>query len=765
MSFVTAIPPAPLTATPGLEERAALRPQLMIAGDLHNLGDLALLLVNLDNARREGRPALVRRWGPIPKAITRQVEASGGQIVDGRAPGAMLRLGLVANMLIGGGQIVRQNTSLRALIYLVLTVLAVRLGGGRIETKGLGVSETSGLRRMLWRFVLQRCETLNLRDRESLERAAALAPGVRTRLTADMVLTGNLKARVARDAQRDPSIVVAVCEDTSEHRSVPGHALQDLLAAAKQRWPVATIRAAVHDLRPGADRAFLMRVLGNDHDVVIDDAGGDLGQLLAIYRDAEIVITNRLHSGLFAVEFARPLLVLDDGNDKLRLLYDELDAARVDLRAAPQADSLGLLEEAALGAGRREGTLPKLREAARRNLFGDSECAIFNVKYSPNLGDGIIAECLESTLHAACPELAPRSIDLAGRTHYNPATGSNRRRLLRGLGHLPGPLRAALIPILLTFFVRMILRPKWRRQLAASDVAVIGGGALLADADQNFPVKLSQVLRLCAEMKRPVAIAHVGVTPGWSQGGRARFLDALRRVRLLKVTVRDRSSLTHYRTEFGQIVPAPDLAFDPGLLCRDTYGPVVRDSERTRIGLCLTDPLVLELHGEGEIDITRYQPWLCAVIERLTARSGEVLLFTNGSPEDEEFAAEVFRKVRRFGRVELAPRAKRPADLVRLVAGMDCVVAHRLHACIAAYSYAVPAVGLTWDRKLDHFFDLVGRGDYLVHWRGTSPGSCVAAIERALADPIDPADHAAMLAQCRAGIADLAACLIAARPG
>ena len=765
MNFATAIPPAPLTASPGIETDAALRPQLMIAGDLHNLGDLALLLVNLDNARREGRPALVRRWGPIPKGIARQVEAGGGRIVDGRAPGAMLRLGLGADMLIGGGQLVRQNTSLRALGYLTLTVLAVRLGGGRIETRGLGVSETRGLRRALWRFILARCHTLNLRDRESLARAAALAPRVRARLTADMALTGDLQARAARVGRPDPSIVVAVCEDASEGRSVPGETLQSLLSAAKQRWPGVPVRAAVHDLRPGADRDFLMRALGNDGDVLIDDAGGDLGQLLAIYRDAEIVITNRLHSGLFAAEFGRPLVVLDDGNDKLRLLYDQLSAARIDLQAAAQADALDVLDEAVAGAKRREAALPGLREAARRNLFGDSECAIFNVKFSPNLGDGLIAECLESALHAARPELAPKSIDLAGRTRYDPATGRNRRRLLRGLGHLPTPVRAALMPPLLTVYARTLLRPKWRRQLAASDVAVIGGGALLADADQNFPVKLSQVLKLCAEMERPVAIAHVGVTPGWSAGGRARFLDALRRVRLLKVTVRDRSSLTRFNTEFGDIAPAPQLGLDPGLLCRDTYGPVVRDAERTRIGLCLTDPLVLELHGEGRIDIDRYRAWLGAVIERLAARPGELVLFTNGSPEDEEFAAELLRKFRGLGDIQLAARPKRPADLARLVGGLECVVAHRLHACIAAYSYSVPAVGLTWDRKLDHFFDLVGRSNHLVDWRGTSPGSCVAAIERALADPIDPAAHAATLAQCRADIADLADCLVAARPG
>jgi polysaccharide pyruvyl transferase WcaK-like protein len=735
----------------------------MIAGDLHNLGDLALLLVNLDHARREGRPALVRQWGSVPKAIARQAEAGGGKIVDGRAPGAMLRLGLGSDMLIGGGQIVRQNTSLRALTYLAMLTLAVRLGGGRIETRGLGISETSGLRRILWRFVLARCESLNLRDRQSFGRAAILAPRVQARLTADMVLAGDLPARAVRRSVAGPSIVVAICEDASESRSVPAGALQALLAAAKARWPGIPVRAAIHDLRPGADRDFLMRALGDDHDVLIDDGGGDLGELLATYRDAVIVITNRLHSGLFATVFDRPVAVLDDGNDKLRVLYEQLGAARIDLRVPTEADAAAALDNALGGAERRGDAVQRLRQAARNNLFGDRECAIFNVKFSPNLGDGLIAECLESALHAARPELAPKSIDLAGRTRYDPATGRNRRRLLGALDVLPTRVRATLMPILLTVYARTRLRPKWRRQLMTSDSAVIGGGALLADADQNFPVKLSHVLRLCAELNRPVAIAHVGVTPGWSEGGRTRFLDALRQVRLLKISVRDRQSLTHFRTEFGNIGPTPQLALDPGLLCRDTYGPVVRGEGPTRIGLCLTEPLVLDLHGEGGVDMTRYRPWLAAVIERLAQRPGELLLFTNGSPEDEQFASELFRSVDSCAAVRLVPRHTRPAELARFIAGLDIVVAHRLHACIAAYSYRVPAVGLSWDKKLDRFFDLVGRGEHVVDWRGTSPGSCVAAIDRALADPIEPAAHAATLAQCREGIVDLADCLMQAR--
>jgi hypothetical protein len=50
-----------------------------------------------------------------------------------------------------------------------------------------------------------------------------------------------------------------------------------------------------------------------------------------------------------------------------------------------------------------------------------------------------------------------------------------------------------------------------------------------------------------------------------------------------------------------------------------------------------------------------------------------------------------------------------PADLAVFVAGCDLIIAHRMHACIAAHSFAVPTIGLTWDEKLTSFFALAGR--------------------------------------------------------
>ena len=66
--------------------------------------------------------------------------------------------------------------------------------------------------------------------------------------------------------------------------------------------------------------------------------------------------------------------------------------------------------------------------------------AILNVKYSPNLGDGLLAECLERELVRHQPAMEIVAIDLAGRTAYG-AHGRHRALALRTLERLPAPLR------------------------------------------------------------------------------------------------------------------------------------------------------------------------------------------------------------------------------------------------------------------------------------------------------------------------------------
>jgi polysaccharide pyruvyl transferase WcaK-like protein len=384
--------------------------------------------------------------------------------------------------------------------------------------------------------------------------------------------------------------------------------------------------------------------------------------------------------------------------------------------------------------------------------------AILNVKYSPNLGDGLLAECLECELrrHHPCIELIP--IDLAGRTKYD-RHGRHRAAAMRTLEWLPQPLRRAAALTVLSMLSRAKLRPAFRMALTSCNAAVIGGGNLFADDDLNFPVKIASGLAEARKRALPVAVHAVGVADNWSSTGQRLFTRALGEARIAAIAVRDERSQEIWNRRLGErgIRPA-DIARDPGLLAARCYTLPENRASRRRVALCITNPLAVRYHGGAAGGDEALGAWYGATIAALATDGWEVALFTNGSPEDRAYLDRQqgsWSKLAAPGIVRAVPAFARPADLVAELSQATVVIAHRMHACIAAYSCKVPPIGLRWDPKLDSFFALSDRSDFMVDTASVDAAVMVALVNLAAAEGIEPVRHERLLDEASASIAEL----------
>ena len=104
------------------------------------------------------------------------------------------------------------------------------------------------------------------------------------------------------------------------------------------------------------------------------------------------------------------------------------------------------------------------------------------------------------------------------------------------------------------------------------------------------------------------------------------------------------------------------------------------------------------------------------------------------------------------GAITDAPPPGTPAELAAIISQLSGVVAHRLHACILAYAFRRPIVGLGWDRKLESFFQSVGLDPCFLPAGNLTPQKAGSLLDMALAGGIDPARHAAAVAETRAAI-------------
>ncbi|WP_323815153.1 polysaccharide pyruvyl transferase family protein [Cellvibrio sp. NN19] len=343
--------------------------------------------------------------------------------------------------------------------------------------------------------------------------------------------------------------------------------------------------------------------------------------------------------------------------------------------------------------------------------------AVFNVKFSNNVGDGIVAETTEYLLSSLASESTISTFDLGGRNEYGDtgikAPSTLKKTFSSVVKFLPVWLSDRLRQRVTYTLLKRDIIPRWREEIKKCDRLVIGGGHLISDAELYFPLRLHAIIKLAVELKKPIYLHAVGVSnpEHFSAMGRKLFLDIFKDNPYLHyVSVRDELSKKYWSSIFGGTV---SVVPDPGNFTRETYFcfPSV-DSTRGVVGVgVMASGLVVNdtpgNHTKVVLSVADY----VALGKRLLDLGFTPLYFTNGSPEDESVLNDIKEKIFDMDRAIFAERPLVPEDLVKIICRCEKIIAYRLHACIVATSIGVPVIGLAWDKKLSSYFEGIGAED------------------------------------------------------
>ena len=381
---------------------------------------------------------------------------------------------------------------------------------------------------------------------------------------------------------------------------------------------------------------------------------------------------------------------------------------------------------------------------------------LFNVKYSPNLGDGLLSECLEQALVTCGAKTNTHSVDLAARQAYTTG-GENRSMKLRVLEAIPTALRPLAVRLPLALAARKSWAPHYSHGLKGADSVVIGGGNLLADLDLNFPTKLSLAIHESARRGLPVYIYGCGVSSGWSKRGLALLNTALATGAVRRVFVRDDMSKSLWDRQFGDTHALPaSVVRDPGLLACRVYAGAGLSGEKS-IGVNVISHIALKYHAADAPSHEALEAWYIGLVANLLSKGQSPVLFTNGSPEDRAYLAGLRLRLENLANAARIsfPDAGTPTELVDIIAGLGGLVAFRMHAIIAAYSCGVPFLALSWDPKLDAFVESVGKAHWLCAVSASSPERSAAMLDEAMASGIELSERLAVVEQAMDGVAKL----------
>jgi polysaccharide pyruvyl transferase WcaK-like protein len=350
------------------------------SGDLHNIGDLALLLQCADGIRRRYGSARItaRQWARPHQCVLAQLEAHEIGLLDGKDLVGAARAAAGSLVVVGGGQMVRDNASIASLASLAMMMEVARATGGQCAVIGCGVDDLKTRpRRRLWRRMLGKAALATVRDAASLAAAKSLlGERANIQLTADLAFSPSaLHDDLKRGVVDDASLVIAPCADASEGRKVDVEDLSDAVAVSARRLRISKVHVVAHDARAQMDPVIARPIT----EAVRRKAPGvevstlftyDLNSVLRLYRGASLIVTNRLHAIIFGLIAGKPLYVLDDGTAKTRAA-----AARFAIPIGPAArlgaDGVlaGLESERAQGpSGIRLSEFATAQAASQRNF-------------------------------------------------------------------------------------------------------------------------------------------------------------------------------------------------------------------------------------------------------------------------------------------------------------------------------------------------------------------------------------------------------------
>lgn len=312
-----------------LLSRAApsVRRRVLLVGDLDNLGDALLAEVEADQLAHRGPPGslVVSPYATPPDEMKAHFATHGASMLPMRSrPLAFLGTCFAAKLFIGGGHVIRQPVSVGWLLLTLLGCVVARLGGGQASVVGAGVTPVTHCgKRWLWRQILQRCQTIRVRDKASAQVLWHVWPQLagQVSVTNDMAFMGSFDAAPVRAGPR-AVCVVSPAVDRHEGRQLNQDRLLQLIAGLHRRGLIGEVRLLAHDIRPASDTSLceaLARRIQSELGLRATLASGPLGtRLIDAYRHADLVVTGRLHGLIVASMLRRPVICFGDTRGKLR---------------------------------------------------------------------------------------------------------------------------------------------------------------------------------------------------------------------------------------------------------------------------------------------------------------------------------------------------------------------------------------------------------------------------------------------------------------
>ncbi|WP_285275082.1 polysaccharide pyruvyl transferase family protein [Halopseudomonas bauzanensis] len=254
----------------------------------------------------------------------------------------------------------------------------------------------------------------------------------------------------------------------------------------------------------------------------------------------------------------------------------------------------------------------------------------------------------------------------------------------------------------------------WEQLIEKSDGVIVGGGQLLTDTNQYFPLRIGAVAEIAKRLNKPISVIGCGVGGTLTKNSFRGFKELLSNATY--ISLRDYTSRDKLKEYVGGDFPlhvSPDIAFGlPASRTVKLAGDKV--CGLNVIPLSIFHRFVPEVRDVSESDYLLFWKRLA---EGAIKSGLKLVIMTNGNPDDQAQANNVYNKLVESGiDVQLQNRPKRPSDLYRQIEQVDYLVAMRMHAGIVGCALGRKTATIAWDEKIPGVWRAVNNEDIVMRY-------------------------------------------------
>ncbi|SDP06521.1 polysaccharide pyruvyl transferase family protein [Clostridium gasigenes] len=244
------------------------------------------------------------------------------------------------------------------------------------------------------------------------------------------------------------------------------------------------------------------------------------------------------------------------------------------------------------------------------------------------------------------------------------------------------------------------------KEIKSTDILIIGGGNMLMGLSYDFPMILNKYTKIAKKFNKEIRIVSVGVGPFKNKIVTNIVKQSVKNIK--HISTRDKIS----QEKLQAITKRADilLSCDPALL----YDNITNMNKKEKIGVSIypyKDPY-LNTKGNSK-EYEKYITEFANLINDIHIRFNKEIVLFSTEANDYKCVKEVYDKLYNTTKSDTTISYIYSFDqVIELYNQIKILIGTRLHSMIIAYTQEIPLIGLSWQPKVDGFFEYIEKDSY-----------------------------------------------------